>query len=293
MKILLLGKNGQVGRELLATLAPLGQIIALDHPDIELSDQQAIRNMVRNIKPSLIVNAAAYTAVDQAEEDPDLAMALNAHAPGVLAEEAALCKAAIIHYSTDYVFDGQKTGLYTEKDLANPLNIYGMTKLAGDKAIQETGVPYLIFRTSWVYGIRGKNFLLTIIRLASEKDELQIVNDQYGAPTWSRMIAESTAQVVAQCRGKIDHNNQGLYNLSAAGETTWYGFAEAILSEMAKRNLKTPPLKAVSSAEYKTRAKRPPYSLLDNSLLNQKFGLRLPDWQTSMESAFLGLNLPG
>ncbi len=291
MKIMLLGKNGQVGWELQRTMAPLGQVMALDWQELNLTDEQAIRRIIRDICPDLLVNAAAYTAVDQAEEEQDLAMAVNGTAPGIIAEEVARYGAALIHYSTDYIFDGNQERPYTEKESPNPINVYGKTKLAGEEAIRHAGAKHLIFRTSWVYGIRGKNFLKTIVRLAGEKDELKVVNDQYGAPTWSRMIAECTALVIARCGGKIDHNNQGLYNLSAAGKTTWHGFAEAILNEMAKRGLKTPHLKAISSAEYITRAKRPADSLLDNSLIKEKFGLCMPDWHTSMESAFLDFYL--
>ena len=186
MKILLLGKNGQVGWELQRTLAPLGGVIAIDKEELDLTKVHAIRSTVRSINPDLIVNAAAYTAVDSAEDEAELAMAINGIAPGILAEEADRCHAALIHYSTDYVFDGKKNYPYTEEDKPNPLNTYGNTKLAGDRAIHESGVPHLVFRTSWVYGLRGSNFLLTILRRIREKEILQVVNDQYGAPTWCR-----------------------------------------------------------------------------------------------------------
>jgi dTDP-4-dehydrorhamnose reductase len=189
-RILLTGKNGQVGWELQRTLATLGEVVTLDRQDLDLADPDSIRRVVREHKPNLIVNAAAYTAVDKAEEESDLAMVINGTAPGILAEEAKRLSAAIIHYSTDYVFDGSKNTPYTEEDAPNPLNVYGRTKLAGERAIQAVGAPYLILRTSWVYGMRGKNFLLTILRLARERNEIKVVNDQIGAPTWSRIIAQ-------------------------------------------------------------------------------------------------------
>ena len=197
-KILLTGKNGQVGWELERSLQPLGQVIAFDRSGLDLASPDSIRAVIREVKPELIVNPAAYTAVDKAESEPDLAMAVNGVAPGIIAEEAKRLGAALIHYSTDYVFDGTKAEPYTEDDVPKPINVYGKTKLAGEQAVQAIGVPHLIFRTSWVYGMRGKNFLLTILRMAKEKDELRIVDDQFGAPTWSRMIAETTAQVLAQ-----------------------------------------------------------------------------------------------
>ncbi len=219
MKILLLGKNGQVGWELQRTLAPLGQVIALGRKELDLVEGAAIRSTVRAVNPDLIVNAAAYTAVDKAEKEAELALAVNAAAPGVLAEEAMLCRAALIHYSTDYVFDGIKVEPYIEDDKPNPINTYGKTKLEGDRSIQATEVPHLIFRTGWIYSLRGSNFLLTILRLAREREELNVVNDQFGAPTWSRLIAEATALVVAQGIKDIwtfSANHQGIYNLSAA-----------------------------------------------------------------------------
>lgn len=286
MKIMLLGKNGQVGWELQRTLAPLGQVIALGRQELDLADQQAIRRLIRDIRPELIVNAAAYTAVDKAEEEQELAMAINGTAPGILAEEAALIKAAFVHYSTDYVFDGNQERPYSEQDCPNPINVYGKTKLAGEEAIRDTGAKHLIFRTSWVYGIRGKNFLLSILRLARERETLGIVNDQFGAPTWSRMIALATAQVIAISGGQINSSGCNIYHLSAAGQATWHDFAAAILTGSSGFLEKLPALRAISTAEYPVKAARPHCSLLDNSLFQQHFRLNLPDWKSSLNLVF-------
>ena len=198
MKILLTGKNGQVGYELERTLQSLGEVTAVDSDQMDLTNLDQVRAVIRSVKPGLIVNPAAYTAVDSAEAEPELAMRINGEAPGVMAEEAKRLGAAMIHYSTDYVFDGSKIGSYTEDDLPNPINVYGHTKLAGEQAVQAAGIPYLILRTSWVYGLRGKNFLLTVRRLMQERDELRIVADQHGTPTWCRTLADTTANIVAQ-----------------------------------------------------------------------------------------------
>jgi dTDP-4-dehydrorhamnose reductase len=285
-RILLTGKNGQAGWELQRTLATLGEVIALDRHGLDLANPDSIRRVVRERKPNLIVNAAAYTAVDKAEEESDLAMAINGMAPGILAEEAKELGAAVIHYSTDYVFDGNKNGPYTEDDAPNPLNVYGKTKLAGEQAIQAVGAPHLIFRTSWVYGTRGKNFLLTILRLAKERDELRIVNDQIGAPTWSRMIAEATAQVIAQLalpKGKgWGDGISGIYHLTAAGQTSWFGFAKAILNYIPGSAAHAPRLTPITTQEYPTPAQRPKNSVLSNVRLRQKFGLESPLWEIGL-----------
>jgi dTDP-4-dehydrorhamnose reductase len=285
-RILLTGKNGQVGWELQRTLATLGEVVTLDRQDLDLADPDSIRRVVREHKPNLIVNAAAYTAVDKAEEESDLAMAINGTAPGILAEEAKELGAAVIHYSTDYVFDGNKNGPYTEDDAPNSLNVYGKTKLAGEQAIQAVGAPHLIFRTSWVYGTRGKNFLLTILRLAKERDELRIVNDQIGAPTWSRMIAEATAQVMAQIslpqgQGWAE-GVSGVYHLTATGQTSWFEFAKAILNYIPGSAAHAPRLTPITTQEYPTPAKRPKNSILSNMRLRQKFGLESPLWEVGL-----------
>ncbi len=286
MRILLLGKNGQVGWELQRTLAPLGNITALGRRELDLTNEPAIRSTVRSTRPDLIVNAAAYTAVDKAESEPDLALAINGTAPGILAEESALTGAMLVHYSTDYIFDGTKKTPYTEQDTPNPISTYGKTKLAGEEAIIKTGCRHLILRTSWAYGLRGHNFLLTILRLAAERNELSIVNDQHGAPTWCRKIAEATALLIAT--GRAYKCVEGICHLTATGETTWHGFAEAIINQAADKGLLTdiPAIKAISSAEYQTAAQRPKNSLLDSSALHSAYGLKLPDWATSLSMAF-------
>ncbi len=289
-RILLMGRNGQVGWELQRTLATLGKTIALDRHEMDLADPDSIRRVVREHKPNLIVNAAAYTAVDKAEEEPDIAMAINGMAPGILAEEAKRLGAAVIHYSTDYVFDGNKDGPYTENDAPNPLNVYGKTKLAGEQAIQAVGAPHLIFRTSWVYGTRGKNFLLTILRLAKERDELRVVNDQIGAPTWCRMIAEATAQILAQIYSPMVHRSSpiadisGIYHLTAGGQTSWHGFAMAIM-ELVSTSIsssKAVRLIPIRSDQYPSPARRPRNSRLSNVKLVEDFGLSGPTWDSQL-----------
>lgn len=288
IRILLTGKNGQVGWELQRTLATLGEVIALDRQGMDLADPDSIRRAVREHEPGLIVNAAGYTAVDKAEEEPDLAMAINGTAPGILAEEARRLGAAVIHYSTDYVFDGTKSGPYTEEDAPNPLNVYGRTKLAGERAIQAVGASFLIFRTSWVYGTHGRNFLLTILRLAQERDELRIVSDQIGAPTWSRMISEATAQIVAQVFSRVVpfphslNDISGIYHLTAGGETSWYGFAKAILARYHKPMKSVPRLMPIGTEEYSAPAARPKNSVLSNEKLNRQFCLSMPHWESGL-----------
>lgn len=278
---MLTGKNGQVGWELQRTLAPLGEVVALGRQELDLGRPDQIRERIRDIKPNLIVNAAAYTAVDKAEKEPELAFAVNAVAPGVLAEEAKRLGAVIVHYSTDYVFDGTKSTPYTEEDEPNPINVYGRSKLEGEKKIQEARIPYVILRTSWVYGLRGKNFLLTILRLAQERDEIRVVNDQIGAPTWSRMIAEATALILA--RGySFFVEKTGIYHLSAGGRTSWYGFAEKIIAGVYGASFKT-RLVPIPSSEYPTSSRRPAYSVLSNSKLSDRFGLVMPEWDYALE----------
>ena len=289
-KILLTGKNGQVGWELQRTLATLGEVIAVDREKMDISNPDSIRNTIREINPDLIVNAAAYTAVDKAESEPGLAMAINGVAPGIMAEEAIRLGAAIIHYSTDYVFDGTKATPYTEEDAPNPLNVYGKTKLAGEQAIQASGAPHLILRTSWVYATRGKNFLLTILRLAKERDELKIVDDQIGAPTWSRMIAEATAQIVAQSYSPIVRQSSDIMmeqssicHLTAGGQTSWHGFAQAVLETASSPSRPgLPRLVPISTHEYPLPAARPQNSCLGSHYLLRHFGLTTPDWRTSL-----------
>ncbi|PLZ52995.1 dTDP-4-dehydrorhamnose reductase [Fischerella thermalis] len=293
MKILLTGVTGQVGWELQRTLMTLGEVIAVGrNPNntncyMDLAQPDSIRQIIREVRPDLIVNPAAYTAVDKAESEPDLAMAINGIAPGVMAEEAKRLGAAIIHYSTDYVFDGTYAMPYTESDKPDPQNIYGKTKLAGEQAIAAVDVPHLVLRTSWVYGGRGKNFLLTMLKLAREREEIRVVDDQIGAPTWSRMIAEVTAQILAQASGNVSSflaSKSGIYHLSASGQTSWYGFAESIFAHDPQRSQqKLKKLTAITSSEYPTAATRPAYSLLNSQKLSHTFGITLPHWQKTLE----------
>jgi len=286
MRILLTGKTGQVGYELERSLHGLGEIIAVDRSQMDLSDLDQVRDVVRTVKPTLIINPAAYTAVDKAESEPELAMRINGEAPGVMAEEAKKIGAAIIHYSTDYVFDGSKDTPYLETDATCPINVYGSTKLVGEQAIQAVGIPHLILRTSWVYGMRGKNFLLTMLRLAQERDELRIVADQHGSPTWCGTIADSTAAVVAKSISAPDRNDwmrehSGIYHLTCQGQTTWYGFTKAILD--ATISDKKPVLVPISTQEYPLPAKRPAYSVMSGEKFIRDF-LDLPSWENALAS---------
>lgn len=286
-KILLTGKNGQVGWELQRTLACLGEVVTVGRRMLDLTNPASIRAVIRDVKPQLIVNPAAYTAVDKAESEPELAQAVNGIAPGILAEEAQRLGAALIHYSTDYVFDGSKYAPYVEEDAPHPLNVYGQTKLAGEEAVRAVGGAHLILRTSWVYGARGKNFLLTIRRLAQERPELKIVADQIGAPTWSRFIAEATAQILAQRLGRWNELS-GTYHLAAAGETSWHGFAQAILGRPLL-TLPTTRLLPISTEEYPLPAARPKNSRLSCDKLQREFGLTMPDWRVGLELCLEGL----
>lgn len=286
--IVLFGKNGQVGHGLTHRLAGCGELTALDAADVDLTQPGRIRESLRAVRPQLIVNAAAYTAVDQAEDEPDVAAAVNAVAPAVMAEEARALGAALIHYSTDYVFDGTKSVPYTEEDAPAPLGVYGRSKLAGDQAVAAAGAPHLIFRTQWVYGTRGRNFLLTMQRLLAERDELGIVDDQVGAPTWCEAIAEATVRIIAQGGADpVSHvaRHAGLYNMSCAGSTSWYGFTEAIRRHMQQQSAQLAQLKAIRTSDYPTRAARPAYTVLDNGRLRSVFGVELPDWREALAAA--------
>lgn len=283
MNILLTGVNGQVGWELRRTLATLGKVSAPTRSQLDLTDPGAIRSLIRSLRPNLIVNPAAHTAVEKAESEPELARAVNAIAPAIMAEEVAKLGAAMIHYSTDYVFDGNKSGAYTEDDTTHPLGVYGQTKLAGENAIRAAAIPHLILRTSWVYGLRGGNFLLTMQRLFKEREQLRIVADQYGAPTWSRMIAEATAQILAQQPfGQGKEALHGTYHLSSRGRASWYQFAQAILDQTIQPGAKRPELIPIPSTDYPTPARRPANSVLAGDKLLRSFGLLLPDWDAAL-----------
>ena len=301
LTILLTGRNGQVGSALLPLLPRLGKVVALGRSELDLADPDAIRRAVREVQPQLIVNAAGYTQVDQAETDTAAAYAVNAAAPSLFAEEAKQIGAALIHYSTDYVFDGLKKSPYLETDPPNPVNVYGKSKLAGEQAIQSSGVPHLILRTSWVYARRGRNFLLTLLRLSTQREELRIVADQLGAPTSSGQIATGTVRILAHILERdISPASfarfSGTYHMTAGGETSWCGFAQAILEGVSRIAPDTPwyaqatgghPRLArrvipITTAEYPTPARRPAYSVLSSARLRSTFGFELPDWRSQL-----------
>lgn len=287
VKLLLTGATGQVGWYLAQFLAPLVDVVALTRAHLDLSDAERIRTVVREIRPQVIVNAAAYTAVDRAETEPSLAYRINADAPGILAQEAARLRAVLVHYSTDYIFDGKKSSPYTEEDEPHPLNVYGETKLAGEYAVSAAGAPYLIFRTSWVYGPRGHNFLRTMLRLARDKEELRIVADQFGAPTSSRLVAEASAHIIGQlvARGqwRIPDTWVGLYHLTAAGQASWFEFAKAILElDPNGKEQICRSVVGIPSEEYSTLAKRPRYSVLDNARMTARFDIHSPHWRDEL-----------
>jgi len=291
MKILLVGRQGQVAHELRRSLACLGNLISLDRHTplrLDLADPDSIVQCVRDIRPALIVNAAAYTAVDRAETETELAYAINGTAPGILAEEARALGAGLIHFSTDYVFPGDASVPYQETDATGPGNVYGHSKLKGEQAIQQVGVPHYILRTAWVYGLRGQNFLLTMLRLMREREVVRVVDDQQGAPTWSRAIAEATALMIARSlsdRGFETGGREGIYHLTASGSTHWFGFAAAIRTGAIAKGLlpdSSAVLEPISTAGYPTPAKRPAYSVLNTDKLAQHFGCRLPHWEDSL-----------
>ena len=285
--ILLLGSNGQVGWELARTLMPLGRVIIPERSQCDLASLDKLSALVNALQPDVIVNAAAYTAVDNAETDANLAMTINARAPGALATAARRHGALLVHYSTDYVFDGTKAGPYLETDTPNPTSVYGTSKLAGEEAIRDAGADHLIFRTSWVYASRGKNFLRTILRLAGEREELRIVADQFGAPTSARLIAEVTAlalqrDFLQRAKGTFE---SGTFNLTAAGETSWHGFAGAIVAAARARGveLKCHKVTPITTADYPLPAARPANSRLSGARFSQRYELEMPGWERAMD----------
>ncbi len=288
-RILLFGEQGQVAWELRRTLAPMADLTCVGRTEVDLADPAAIRRAIAAAAPEVIVNAAAYTAVDKAETETALATQINADAPGVMAAEAARRGALLVHYSTDYVFAGTKGTPYTEDDPTGPLGAYGRTKLAGEEAVRAAGGSHLIFRLCWVYGNRGANFLLTMQRLARERDEVRVVADQRGCPTWSRMIAEATAQALRCLHTREDARAvSGTYHLCASGQTSWHEFARAIIDAVPAERRRCREVRAITTAEYPTPARRPAYSVLETTKLERVFGLRLPDWRESLRHVLEG-----
>ena len=293
-RVLIVGNAGQVGVELQRCFAGFGEVVGVDRESVDLAQPEQVRDLVRRVDPAIILNAAAYTAVDRAESEPELAHAINAEAPRILAEEALQTRALLVHYSTDYVFDGAKQGPWTELDAAAPLNVYGASKLAGERAILETGGRILIFRTSWVYGPHGSNFLLTMLRLAIQRDSLSVVGDQIGSPTTSIELARATHAIV---RGVISgefgeaEEFAGLYHMTCSGSTSWCGFAQAIFARAGKLlGGKTPVVTPITSAEYPTAAKRPHNSVLSNAKLEARFAVRLASWEAALDEVLLRLS---
>jgi len=279
-KILLFGGTGQVGHELRRSLAPVGTVRAPSRPTVDLTEPVSLRTCVREAAPDVVVNAAAFTDVDGAEEAPEEALAVNGRAPGVLADAAESVDAWFVHYSTDYVFDGTKRSPYTEKDSPRPINVYGQTKWAGEQAVEAVNGRYLIFRTSWIYSDRRSNFLRTMLRLAEERERLTVVDDQIGTPTWAGSIARVTATVLRGLDGEGESTKSGTYHFSAAGQTSWYGFARAIFAQFGRDDVVVEP---VSSDEYPTEAARPTYSVLDSSRLRQTFGVAPTSWTQQLK----------
>lgn len=293
-RILLTGRHGQVGWELERILPQVGEVYAFGRDELDLAYPDQIREKVRLSKPDIIVNAAAYNSVDKAEEEPEKALTVNGISPGILAEEAKRLDALLVHYSTDYVFDGTKTGPYNEEDIPNPLNVYGKTKVAGEEAIRGTWEKHLIFRTSWLYGMRGKNFLLTILKLAKERNEIRVVNDQIGAPTWCRTIAEKTAAALATLYRDFPMPEEerlfGLYHLTASGCTSWYEFACRILEKVKDTEEHVAKVIPIHSSDYSTPARRPLNSRLSCLKAKNLLMVKLRDWDNDLSIAMRARN---
>ena len=286
MRILLTGKNGQIGWELNRSLSTLGTVYAMGRDQIDLSQPETLGSIIQEIKPDIIINAAAYTAVDKAESEPELAMTVNGIAPGMIAQEAKKIGAGMIHYSTDYVYDGKAKSPYKEEEPTCPLSVYGKSKLAGDQGVIQAGIPHIILRTGWVYSLRGNNFLLNMQNLAQTRKQIKVVNDQTGGPTWSRAIAEGTARILEQCPPRSTKKSEifshsGIFNMSCGGETSWFGFANKILELSGL--IKDTELISIPTIEYPTPAVRPRNSLLSNKKLIQAFHHELPHWQEALQ----------
>jgi dTDP-4-dehydrorhamnose reductase len=298
-RIFLTGVTGQVGGELLRTLAPLGEVVAPSREELDLTSASSIRNVIRTVRPRWIANAAAYTAVDKAESEPELAFAINAEALRTIGLEAREIGAGVIHFSTDYVFNGEGESPYVEKDPAGPVSVYGASKLAGEEALADTGADYAVFRTSWVYGAKGKNFLRTILKAARERDRLRIVADQHGAPTWSRDLARMTAHVIMMLEREASRPNLdgalarfgGIYHACGAGETTWFGFAREAIAMLQEREpeARLAEVDAITTAEYPTPAKRPANSRLNCEKLAATFDWKMMDWRESLREVMAEL----
>ena len=298
-RILLTGSTGQVGVELLETLKPLGEVVAPSRAEMDLANAASVRETIRAVRPRWIVNPGAYTAVDKAEREPELAYAINAEAVRVMGQEAPAIGAGVIHFSTDYVFDGSASAPYRETDSTRPVSVYGASKLAGEKALADSGAGHIVFRTSWVYGARGKNFLLTILKLARERETLRVVADQYGAPTWSRDLARMTAEVIGQCEASarglelaaVLADAGGVYHAAGAGETTWYGFAaEAVRLQREKEpGTRFAAIEAITTVEYPTPAQRPANSRMNCERVMERFGWKMMDWRDSLREVLAEL----
>jgi dTDP-4-dehydrorhamnose reductase len=300
-RILLIGSTGQVGHELAGTLTRIGEVVVPERAALDLTRTPDVARIIHDTYPQIIVNAAAYTAVDLAEKEPEKARAINTEAPAAMAAAAAELNALLVHYSTDYVFDGSKESPYAEDDTTNPLNVYGRSKLDGENAIRDSGCRHLILRTAWVYATRGKNFLLTILRLASQREELRIVSDQIGAPTWAHEIARATSSMLERHAAAAagDAPPTGTFHVTAGGTTNWHAFATAILDEAAKLPSANPWLSAalgggsivtkritpITTADYPTPARRPAYSVLSNERLTHSYRLQLPEWRDQLKAA--------
>ncbi len=287
LRILIIGQNGQVSRALQSRLGALGELIVRGSDQLDLAQPDTLRAPIEALNPGLIINAAAHTAVDQAESEPERAFAINATAPGILAQAAVALGVPLIHYSTDYVFDGLKPTPYTEDDTPNPLSVYGRSKLAGENAIRQAGGQHLILRTSWVYSTEGRNFLLTMQRLLQEKPQLRVVADQVGAPTWAGTIADSTAQLIERWQAG-QSGAWGTYHLTARGETSWFGFAQAIGEDLLDRHKPCAQLEPIASSAYPTPAPRPLNSRLDCTRLLKAWGVSQPDWRSALQQCLAG-----
>lgn len=287
MRILLFGRDGQVGYELQRSLSTLSELFSPERSEADFTmPADELSSMVKQYKPDLVVNAAAYTAVDKAEQEAELAYQINAQAPGTLANVCKALNIPLIHFSTDYVFNGDARSAWHEEDETGPLNVYGLSKLQGEQAVQDSGAAHLILRTSWVYGSRGQNFLRTMRRLAAEKEKLSIVDDQFGAPTWSRHLAEAVSHIVAMSHKQGDefwHRNSGIYHLSGGGQCSWCEFAQAIFDLMQTSGRTVPVVTPINTEAYPTPARRPKFSVLNNLKIKNQFGISLPHWRDSLE----------